>query len=126
VWSLDGTQIVFVGFSQQPEAHQSYVVSSQGGDALRLLPKDNGPQTDPNGSPDGSKIAFSTSKLGGRNPKSEIRVLDVASRRIDTLPGSQGMFSPRWPPDGRLIAAVNRHPRHLRSHAGREVIQLVV
>jgi hypothetical protein len=72
------------------------------------------------------KIAFSTSKLGGRNPKSEIRVLDVASRRIDTLPGSQGMFSPRWPPDGRLIAAVNRHPRHLRSHAGREVIQLVV
>jgi hypothetical protein len=35
--------------------------------------------------------------------KGVIRVLDVASGQITTLPGSVGLFSPRWSPDGRLI-----------------------
>ncbi len=59
----------------------------------------------PTGLPDGKKIVYSTSPLGGRDTKSTIRVLDVASRSITTLPGSEGMFSPRWSPDGKYISA---------------------
>ena len=105
MWSPDGSQIVFDGSSQKDETHLAYVISSQGGDAQRLLAGDSGPQTDPNWSPDGSQLVFSTSELGGRDPKSEIRLMDMPSHQITTLPGSQGMFSPRWSPDGRWIAA---------------------
>jgi len=68
-----------------------------------LAPEDPGHQQDPNWSPDGSKIAF-----GGESGDvhSTIRVLDVASRQITTLPGSQGVFSPRWLPNGRNIVAL--------------------
>ena len=104
-WSPDGSQIVFVGLTQQNNEYQSYIVSSQGGAIRRLLPEDSGIQTDPNWSPDGTKIVFSTSPLGGRDTKSVIRVLDMPSHQVTTLPGSQGMFSPRWSPDGRFIAA---------------------
>ncbi len=68
-WSPDGSQIVFVGLTQQNNENQSYIVSSQGGAIRRLLPEDSGLQTDPNWSPDGTKIVFSTSPLGGRDTK---------------------------------------------------------
>lgn len=103
-WSPDGTQIVFVDYSQDTAA--AYIISSQGGGPRRLLPQDTGSQTDPNWSPDGRKIVFSNSPPGGADPNSVIRVLDLDSKRVATLPESAGMFSPRWSPDGRSIAAV--------------------
>ena len=38
-----------------------YVIPSRGGTPQRLLPEDNGPQMDPNWSPDGRKVVFSSS-----------------------------------------------------------------
>ena len=37
---------------------------------------------------------------------SAIRVLDLNTRQVSTLPGSRGLFSPRWSPDGRYIVAM--------------------
>ena len=37
-----------------------------------------------------------------------LRILDLASHQIVTLPGSQGISSPRWSPDGRLVAGINQ------------------
>jgi Tol biopolymer transport system component len=55
-------------------------------------------------SPDGTKIAFS---LPMKSQASEIvRIVDLATKQVSTLPGSQGMYSPRWSPDGRFILAV--------------------
>jgi eukaryotic-like serine/threonine-protein kinase len=101
-WSPDGTQIVFTDLSDQ----KVFIVSSQGGSPRRLLPEDNGPETDPIWSPDGSKVVYSTSPEGGANPKSVINILDLGSKRVSTVPGSVGLFSPRWSSDGRSIAAV--------------------
>ena len=36
------------------------------------------------------------------------------SRRIDTIPGSTGFFSPRWSPDGRYIAGLDRTASNLQ------------
>jgi Tol biopolymer transport system component len=33
-------------------------------------------------------------------------VLDVKTRQISTLPGSEGLFSPRWSPDGRYVVGL--------------------
>lgn len=104
-WSPDGTQILFVD-SSSADNEKAYIVSSQGGSPRRLLPEDNGPETDPNWSPDGSKVVYSTSPEGGADPKSVINILDLDSKRVSTVPGSVGMFSPRWSPAGRSIAAV--------------------
>jgi serine/threonine protein kinase/Tol biopolymer transport system component len=103
-WSPDGTQIAFVATSPEGRA-EAYIVPSVGGNARKLLPDDGDPETDLSWSPDGREIVFSNSAEAGKNPHSVIRILDVASRQISTLPGSVGMFSPRWSPDGKSILA---------------------
>ena len=41
-----------------------------------------------------------------RSGSPAIRILDVQAGKVTPLAGSQGMFSPRWSPDGRYIAAM--------------------
>ena len=104
-WSPDGTQIAFMSPTPQGR-RETWIVSSQGGDPRRLLPEDNGAETDPSWSPDGRKITFGTNIVGDEGDKnSAIRVLDLASHQVTTLPGSAGMFSPHWSPDGQFIIA---------------------
>jgi Tol biopolymer transport system component len=102
-WSPDGKKIVFTeDISGKPARITE--ISADGGSSRQLMPDDPNPQWDPTWSPDGSKIVF-----GGlvRDPASTIRVLDLASHQVSTLPESQGLFSPHWSPDGRYIAALS-------------------
>ena len=32
--------------------------------------------------------------------------MDLKTRQVSTLPGSEGLYAPRWSPDGRMIAAL--------------------
>jgi Tol biopolymer transport system component len=101
-WSPDSSQLAFMAFAQ---GYYAWIVPAEGGSPKRLLPDDSGPETDPSWSPDGSKMIFATNSEESRTPGGEIRILDLASHRITTLPGSDGKFSPRYSPDGRLITA---------------------
>ena len=99
-WSPDGSKILL---NRGSKAYLN--PSSGGGSPEPILPDDKGDQNEPNWSPDGSRIVFST---GGQGEiKSDIRILSLASQKVSILPGSVGMFSPRWSPDGRLIAALD-------------------
>lgn len=40
-----------------------------------------------------------------------IHVLDLETREVKALPGSDGRFSPRWSPDGRLVASLSLRTR---------------
>jgi eukaryotic-like serine/threonine-protein kinase len=102
-WSPDGKKIAFFEFeSSLDKPARMYEVSPGGGSPQKLLAEDQGQQLDPNWSPDGSKIVF-----GGQSndPGSVIRVLDLASRRLSDIPGSKGLYSPRWSPTGKYISA---------------------
>jgi eukaryotic-like serine/threonine-protein kinase len=101
-WSPDGKQIVFYSYVSG-KGQRIFQVSAEGGSPQQLVPDDAGPQLDPNWSPDGSKIVFSS---GPSDTNSTIRVLDLASHQISTLPGSGGFYSPRWSPDGRYLVAL--------------------
>jgi len=100
-WSPDGKTIVFCETDSHGAA-KVYEVLADGMSPHLLIPDDQSQQWDPNWSSDGSKIVF-----GGaaNDPSSTIRILDLKTHQVDTLPGSLGLFSPRWSPDGRYVAA---------------------
>ena len=100
-WSPDGSQIAFQAPS--PQGLHVWIVPATGGSPQRLFPEDGGQETDPSWSPDGRKLTFATGWVGKR--ESYIRILDLTSRQVTTLPGSAGMFAPTWSPDGQFITA---------------------
>ena len=103
-WSPDGTQIAYMG-SQLGKPWKAYTISTQGGAPEQLLPGSTS-EGDPAFSPDGTRVVFSTGEPGAQH-ESEIRIMNVATRQITTVPGSSGLFSPRWSPDGRYLAALD-------------------
>lgn len=108
-WSPDGKKILFW---ETPVGKPSrmYEVSAEGGTPRQLLPNDPSAQQDPNWSPDGSKIVFAGNS---NDPASAVHILDLKTGQVSTLPGSQGMFSPRWSPDGRYIPALSKDSKTL-------------
>jgi Tol biopolymer transport system component len=106
-WSPDGSQIAFMG--QLPgKPWQLYIVSAQGGSVQQLIP-DQRDQADPSWSPDGSSLAFGGQAVSEKDAASvnAIRLLDVRTQKITVVPGSEGLWSPRWSPAGDRLAAMS-------------------
>jgi serine/threonine protein kinase/Tol biopolymer transport system component len=101
-WSLDGQQIVFFAFVPGKKT-KLYTVSTDGGTPREIIPEDQQDEWDPTWSPDGTRIAFGS---GAANPDFAIQILDLKTNQVSPLPGSKGLFSPRWSPDGRYLAAM--------------------
>jgi len=110
-WSPDDKTIAFFTMSTNQQARM-YKVSADGVTPQLLLPNDTSPQVDPTWSPDRNKILF-----GGlaNDPQSAIRVLDLSTNQISVVPGSQGLYSPRWSPDTRYIVAISGDSKRLLS-----------
>jgi Tol biopolymer transport system component len=108
-WSPDGQQIVFYAFSG-PDKPKLYTVSTDGGTPRAVIPQSSPEEWDPTWSSDGTRIAFGS---GPSDPNGAIRILDVRTNQISTLPGSNSLFSPRWSPDGRYMVAMPLQSRSL-------------
>jgi Tol biopolymer transport system component len=101
-WSPDGTQIAYMDL-RPGQPWKTFIIPSQGGSPREVL-SENQTQTDPIWSPDGKKL------LVGQDPSAGtlvIRSIDRATHEVALIPGSEGLFSPRWSPDGRYLAALN-------------------
>jgi Tol biopolymer transport system component len=106
-WSPDGSQIAFfAGTSQQ--TFRLYLVPAAGGVPRRATAGETA-EADPSWSPDGRQLAFGSlsGNQAGTPADRVIQLVDLASGRVTSLPGSQGFFSPRWSPDGRSIVALS-------------------
>jgi Tol biopolymer transport system component len=105
-WSPDDRRMLVMA-KLPGTLYKIYTVSSDGG-SLEPLLEEGRNQADPDWGPGGTAIVF------GRLPDyaaeatapKDILILDLATKKVSVLPESTGMFSPRWSPDGRYIAAM--------------------
>jgi Tol biopolymer transport system component len=101
-WSRDGRRIAYVSMWPGKQSKIS-LISPAGGTPEAMFNEDRG-QIDANWSADSNRILFGylhdTAGL-------DIRVIDLKTHRVTTVPGSQGLFSPRWSPNERYVAALS-------------------
>jgi Tol biopolymer transport system component/DNA-binding winged helix-turn-helix (wHTH) protein len=112
-WSPDGTHLVVMA-RKAGETWKLYLVSAAGG-GVRILLSDTRNLADPSWSPDEHRVVFGreADSMGKENGPRDIEFLDIESRRMQKLEGSENLFSPRWSPDGRWIAALALDQTHI-------------
>jgi Tol biopolymer transport system component len=103
-WSPDGERICFMRL-ETGAPYRLMLVPADGGSPHEALPGDEGYQLDGQWSPDGRRLAFG--RFGGAGPQITIQIADLETGQITPVPGSKGLYSPRWSPDGRYLAAVS-------------------
>jgi DNA-binding winged helix-turn-helix (wHTH) protein/Tol biopolymer transport system component len=105
-WSPDSKEIVFETMSPNLRHQSIHRVSAADGSPLWLMSEESGDMNDANWSPDGTKVLFGRGLGAGFAPgKRDLRIVDLKSRQVTILPGSDDMWSPRWSPDGRYVLA---------------------
>jgi dipeptidyl aminopeptidase/acylaminoacyl peptidase len=101
-WSPDSKNIVFSDWKQL------YLVSLDGGTPEKLVANPHN-EVAPDWWPDGKSIAFNDYPLPGEKLEG-IKVLDLATRKISIMPGSEGFYVPSWSPDGKYMVASAQNP----------------
>ena len=93
--SPDGQMAVWVGAK-----HHLWTASLTDGKPVRQLTELRGEESEPQWSPDGKHIAFSS----GRRDHAFIAIFDLAEQRVRYVaPSFDRDFAPRWSPDGQQL-----------------------
>lgn len=103
-WSPDGRTIAFVA-SEPGKPWKIFLVPVEGGPARELLSEQRN-EVDVDWSADGKQLVFGRMSELASSEAINIQVVDLATGQVSVLPGSDNLFSPRWSPDGRFIAAL--------------------
>jgi Tol biopolymer transport system component len=98
-WAPDGKRIAFAA-TTPGKPQNIYLIPADGGQPEQVT-KDQ--EVDVGWSSEGNQLIFGTPS-GAAGPA--IHLLNLNTHERLTLPGSEGLFSPRWSPDGDYIAAL--------------------
>jgi Tol biopolymer transport system component len=112
-WSPDGKWIAFM--SHEPGQPWKVRVVSAGGGPYGPVDSTDAAEGVATWSPDGTRLLFGglVSPEYKRAGPLVIHIFDLKERRLSVVPGSEGLWTARWSPDGRYIAAVTEDSRSL-------------
>jgi hypothetical protein len=126
-WSPDGRLIAFsaiTGLDAVNERLALHLASPADGLVEQLTPEETGAgQIDPCWAPDGRSLVFGPSPIQGFPLDEEVslRQVDLATRSVTRLAGSEGLWSPTRARDGRILARDHFAQRdHDRKALGRD------
>ena len=105
-WSPDGKRLAVM--ARKPGGvWQIYLVDASGSKAEVLLNEARN-AADPGWSADGGSLVFGREPdlMGKESGSHDLQIINLAAHKEEELPNSEGLFSPRWSPDGRWIVAL--------------------
>jgi DNA-binding winged helix-turn-helix (wHTH) protein/Tol biopolymer transport system component len=105
-WSPDG-QTLAIRAEEPGRQAKVYLLPSGGGTPQPIDPR-NVNQGIPSWRPDGRCLTFGDvpEQFGKPTGSERVVVFDLATRSTAVVPGSAGLWSSRWSPDGRFLAAL--------------------
>jgi len=111
-WSPDGTQIAYT--AKAPDRPWRIFITRLHTGATREASEGNDNQGAPTWSPDGRFVVYGN-VICEPTHSCAIHRIDLSTGKVQTLPGSEGLFTARWSPDGRYVAALQmkRHQAFL-------------
>jgi Tol biopolymer transport system component/DNA-binding winged helix-turn-helix (wHTH) protein len=112
-WSPNGRQIAFAA-EDFDKAFMTYVVDASGG-TPRVVMSAEHRYVDPSWSPGGESLMVGRTPdyLGEPGEPKAIEMVNLETKQVTKLTGSDGLFSPHWSPDGRYVAASRLDQRQL-------------
>ncbi len=119
-WSPDGKTIVLNAYVPGRPPKIS-TIPADGGEMEQVTPG-RFVEISPGWSPDGGSLIFSSApSVTALSDESGVFIVDLHSRQLKKVPGSNSIFAPEMSPDGRYIAAnsmQNGHGMLFDSHSG--------
>jgi len=102
-WSPDGKWIAFMG--KRPGAPYRIFIAPAAGGILREASRGTDNQGAPTWSPDGRRLIYGR-VMCQEERTCAIEEIDLETGEQSMVPGSEGLSTARWSPDGRYIAAL--------------------
>jgi serine/threonine protein kinase/Tol biopolymer transport system component len=103
-WSPDATKIAFSA-AKRGDPYRIYMISASGGTPEQLTSGNS--DLDPSWSSDGSKVMYGVLALAENSESAKVLIVDLKTRAITQLAGSDGICCPRWSPDGKWVVALD-------------------
>lgn len=106
-WSPNDKHLLLM--ARKPEERWAIYMINADGSNLHLVDPENRSQADPGWSPDGKTMIFGRlpDLMSEASMPKAIYLYNLSTHKTKKLPGSEGLFSPRWSSDGRYIAALS-------------------
>ncbi len=113
-WSPDSKHLAVMA-KRAGGVWQIYLMEANGA-KTELLVNEARNAADPGWSSDGRSVVFGREPdlMGKETGPHDLQLIDIASHKVQKVPNSDDLFSPRWSPDGRWIVALTLDQRSLR------------
>lgn len=102
-WSPNGKEIAIMG-AMPGHPWRDYILHVSDG-SLREASKGDDNQEAPTWSPDGRYLLYGN-VMCQETQSCAIHRIDLATGKVETIPGSNGLMTARWSPNGKYIAAL--------------------
>jgi Tol biopolymer transport system component/DNA-binding winged helix-turn-helix (wHTH) protein len=105
-WSADDKQILFMGATSKDQ-HTAYIVNGDGSGLHKVMENDTLYRAIAEWSPDQHSIVVGDS-FSEKSAERGILLINLADHSTQEIPGSKGLNSPAWSPNGDYLAAASQ------------------